>query len=399
MSRCAALADAGASRLAIHARRAHDAARSPARWRDLQPICRALAARGCEAIVNGDALDGRAAATLRRAAGCAAVLVGRGALLAGTCVFGAGEQEARGDAAADGATLAMCRRYAQLCAEVGNCVANSRFVLQWMLHARLREARGDGDAGDAGDGGDGDGDGAVSAPSTEESGSDAAAARRRINAALEALEAAATMADVAQAVGAELGAQVAAQVATQLEADGGREELPSCAPSLPPPPPPPPPPPHARRYLGNYFARLDEHGDWAGVPPRGQYAVWHDADDAPVKDGSRRPTAARRPPARALPRAVPHALPRAVLPPTSKKRTRSYAAAGGARGAGGAAAGGAGVVEAPPSQPLVAPGAKRKKSRGVRLSKAEREARRKARGVAEAKTGTEQRAPEEAQQD
>lgn len=117
--RCAALADAGASRLAIHARRAHDATRSPARWRDLRPICRALAARGCEAIVNGDALDGRAAAALRRAAGCDAVLVGRGALLAGTCVFGAvEEQEARGGAAADGATLNMCRRYAQLCAEV-----------------------------------------------------------------------------------------------------------------------------------------------------------------------------------------------------------------------------------------------------------------------------------------
>ena len=95
-SRCAALADAGASRLAIHARRAHDAARSPARWRELPTICRALAARGCEAVVNGDALDGRAAAALRRAAGCAAVLVGRGALLAGTRVFGEAEREARG---------------------------------------------------------------------------------------------------------------------------------------------------------------------------------------------------------------------------------------------------------------------------------------------------------------
>ena len=72
VSRCAALADAGATRLAIHARRAHDAARTPARWRDLRPICRALAARGCEALVNGDAMDSRAAAALRRAAGCAA---------------------------------------------------------------------------------------------------------------------------------------------------------------------------------------------------------------------------------------------------------------------------------------------------------------------------------------
>ena len=70
--------------------------RSPARWRELPTICRALAARGCEAVVNGDALDGRAAAALRRAAGCAAVLVGRGALLAGTRVFGEAEREARG---------------------------------------------------------------------------------------------------------------------------------------------------------------------------------------------------------------------------------------------------------------------------------------------------------------
>ena len=89
-----------------------------------------------------------------------------------------------------------------------------------------------------------------------------------------------------------------AQVATELEADGGREEPPPRAASLLPPPP------HARSYLGDYFAWLDEHGDWAGVPPRGQYAAWHgwhDADDAPVKHGAGRPTAARRPPARALP--------------------------------------------------------------------------------------------------
>ena len=37
---------------------------------------------------------------------------------------------------------------------MGNCVANSRFVLQWMLHARLREARaGEGGGEDGGEGG------------------------------------------------------------------------------------------------------------------------------------------------------------------------------------------------------------------------------------------------------
>ena len=182
------------------------------------------------------------------------------------------------------------------------------------------------------------------------------------------------MADVAQAVGARVGALVGAA--------GGREGPPPCtrgspSSSSPPPPPPPPPPPHARRYLGDYFARLDEHSDWAGVPPRGQYAAWHAAGDALVEDGvtdgvtdgASRPTATpyhRRPPARALPRAASDASP-GVLPPASKKRPRSNAA---------------GAVDAPPPQPLVAPGAKRKKSRGVRRSKAEREARREARGAA-----------------
>ena len=262
-------------------------------------------------------------------------------------------------------------RYAQLCAEVGNCVANSRFVLQWMLHARLREARGDGNGGEEGDG---DGDSAVAAPSTEEAGSDAAAARRRIHAALEALEATTTMSDVALAVGANVGAEV-------------RE---------------PPPPPHARRYLGDYFSRLDEHGDWAGVPPREQYAAWHDADvqDAPGKDAARWPQ--RRPPARALPRAVPPAVP-PLVPRTSKKRPRSRATVGGAVAAGGAAAVAVGGVEAAPSRPLVVPvpGAKRKKSRGVRLSKAQREARQEARCEARgaAEDGAEQGAPEEAEQD
>ena len=96
-----------------------------------------------------------------------------------------------------------------------------------------------------------------------------------------------------------------------------------------------PPPPHARSYLGDYFAWLDEHGDWAGVPPRGQYAAWHDADDAPVKHGARRPQGPYQT------KAVPHVLPR-VVPPASKKRPRSYAAAGarGARGRRGGRAGG-----------------------------------------------------------
>ena len=63
-------------------------------------------------LVNGDALDATAAAALRRASGCGAVLVGRGALLAGTRVFGSDQEaDAATGAAADGATLALCRRY------------------------------------------------------------------------------------------------------------------------------------------------------------------------------------------------------------------------------------------------------------------------------------------------
>jgi len=130
--RCVALAAAGASRIAIHARRAREQARQPARWRELRPPARALAARGCEVLVNGDALDGAAAAALRRAAACGAVLVGRGALLAGTRIFGAAEADAGGGDAADRATLALCLRYAQLCCDV--CAAGPRPAPDTSLH-------------------------------------------------------------------------------------------------------------------------------------------------------------------------------------------------------------------------------------------------------------------------
>ena len=39
----------------------------------------------------------------------------------------------------DMATLSMCTRYAQLAIDIENPPLNTSFVLQWMLHARLRE--------------------------------------------------------------------------------------------------------------------------------------------------------------------------------------------------------------------------------------------------------------------
>ena len=256
-----------------------------------------------------------------------------------------------------GTTTLFCR-YAQLCAEVENCVANSRFVLQWMLHARLREARGE--AGDCdGEGSDSEGESSVERPdiggleasggrravataSAEDAGSSAAAARHQIHTALNALQAATTMAAVVEAVGAAVRPSLVGP-----GVDGGREDPQTHA----------SPPPHARRYIGDYFSRLDEHGDWAGVPPRRQYAAWHAADEDPIQHAIRtrahRPTVARR-------------------PSVGKKRQHTHVEAEDE--------GAAGAADTPV---VVALGVKRKKRRGARLSKSEREARRNARGGAE----------------
>jgi tRNA-dihydrouridine synthase len=121
-------------------------------------------------IVNGDAVDEATVAELWHAATgtttctagghpgggsdgavAVAVAVGRGALLAGTAVFGDGGDGSGGGsvligaghtaaAAAAAATLSLCRHYCRIAIDVENPPLNTAFVLQWMLHAASREA-------------------------------------------------------------------------------------------------------------------------------------------------------------------------------------------------------------------------------------------------------------------
>ena len=142
VDRCTRLIAAGVSAIAIHGRRATERERDPVRWAELGEVVRSLtpalnADRGvtggavgrgtvegegegggveearsggrCHIIVNGDILDAGAARALLKQTGpgCAAIMVGRGALLSNNGLFG--ECDAGGDgggAAAVGAGAA-----------------------------------------------------------------------------------------------------------------------------------------------------------------------------------------------------------------------------------------------------------------------------------------------------
>jgi tRNA-dihydrouridine synthase len=285
-ARCLRLVAAGASSIAIHARRAREKARDPARWSEVSRVVHELRGKA-QVLVNGDALDGASAEELRKASGCASVLVGRGALLAGTQVFSdAGDAMASpiGDEyGADCATFALCRRYVQLAIDVENATSNTAFVLQWMLHARMRERRAS----------------AALWPTTTA----AADANEPLLRMCDKLRAATSLAAVADAV----------DEGSYYQRQPRHEPLPD-----------------ARRYLGNYFDLLHQHSDWAGVLPRREIAL------------------AR----------VVHYTPE----PASERMHGSAAAAT--------------ATDTDPDAPLRI---KKRKSRGVRLSKSEREARREAR--------------------
>lgn len=174
--RCLGLVRAGASGLALHARRPADRCHTDlARWAEVADVVRRLDKSGLRWImVNGDALDAASAAALREASGCSHVLVGRGALLPGpvflplqgapaptldvigskraglvdeTPNFRAREAEGDRERGHEGtfgedvlqAALSLCRRYAQLAVDTENNPENTAFVLQWMLHAAQRE--------------------------------------------------------------------------------------------------------------------------------------------------------------------------------------------------------------------------------------------------------------------
>ena len=165
LERCRGLIAAGAGALAIHARCATDRPNDAARWAELAPVIAGLAGQA-RLTVNGDALDAASAEELRRASGCAAVLVARGALLspspfvppgsppasppagrapptprcdAACCVCPRCEAEVAAREGLCASTRRLCRRYAQLAMACENNPLNTGFVLLWLLHARLRE--------------------------------------------------------------------------------------------------------------------------------------------------------------------------------------------------------------------------------------------------------------------
>lgn len=242
--------------------------------------------------------------------GCASVLVGRGALLAGTRVFSGDAPTAEPSLSdeedgADSATVVLCRRYVRLAIDVENSAPNTAFVLQWMIHARLKERDAAVPSWPT--------DATTATTATAVGATDANASLLQLCSMLRKLRAATGLAAVAHAL------------------DEGSYY--HCRPRHEPPP-------DARRYLGNYFDLLHQHGDWAGVLPRKQIA---------------------------LARAAQRHREQSQHRPERCKRTRHSAADGTIR---------PGATEPEPSAPL---GRKKRRSHGVRLSKSEREARREAR--------------------
>ena len=152
--RCLRLVDAGATAIAVHARYATERSCDLARWQELGVVAAALRQRGVDVLLNGDVLDSIAASALRLAAPGCTIMIGRGALHA---VNGAFAPQASDGLAAEGgssmamhtdeedgldeATLQLCVRYAKLAIRLENPPLNTAFVLQWMLHARIRERR------------------------------------------------------------------------------------------------------------------------------------------------------------------------------------------------------------------------------------------------------------------
>ena len=152
LERCRGLIAAGAAALAIHARCATDRPNDAARWAELAPVIAGLAGQA-RLTVNGDALDSVSAEELRRATGCASVLVARGALLspspfvppgghappptprcdASCCVCPGCEAEVAAREGLCACTRRLCRRYAQLAMASENNPLNTGFVLLWPL--------------------------------------------------------------------------------------------------------------------------------------------------------------------------------------------------------------------------------------------------------------------------
>ena len=286
--RCSRLVDAGASAIAVHARYATERSCDLARWQELGVVASALRECGVEVLLNGDVLDAVAAAALRLEAPGCRLMVGRGALHAANDVFGAHHPSADGraapesaapesaapesaapldDSGLDDATLQMCTRYAKLAIQFENPPLNSAFVLQWMLHARLRER----------------------SPAVSQAGalppqpavvlSVQSHAPVQPEAAGTQPEAAGTQSEAAgagtltiESVAAALrGASTMHAIASALDLTSFLDEAPRGTPAAP-----------THRYTPTYFTELDRMSDWARAPSRATLREAHAAVRAPL---------------------------------------------------------------------------------------------------------------------
>ena len=267
--RCLRLVEAGATAIAVHGRYATERSCDLARWQELAVIAAALKERRVDVLLNGDVLDATAAASLRHLVPGCKLMIGRGALHAANGVFASGRDEApesqaellpglTSDGTADGnsssgpsndalvdeafldeATLNLCSRYAKLAIQVENPPLNTAFVLQWMLHARLRERRL-----------------AVAVqPQQQPAHQEGTARKVTVDSAVMALRGATTMLAIASA----------------LDLIGFLDSSPRGMPAAP-----------THRYTPTYFQDLETISDWARAPSRAALNEAHAAEKAPL---------------------------------------------------------------------------------------------------------------------
>jgi tRNA-dihydrouridine synthase 2 len=267
--RCLRLVEAGATAIAVHGRYATERSCDLARWQELAVVAAALKERRVDVLLNGDVLDATAAASLRHLVPGCKLMIGRGALHAANGVFASGRDEApesqaellpglTSDGTADGnsssgpsndalvdeafldeATLNLCSRYAKLAIQVENPPLNTAFVLQWMLHARLRERRL-----------------AVAVqPQQQPAHQEGTARKVTVDSAVMALRGATTMLAIASA----------------LDLMGFLDSSPRGMPAAP-----------THRYTPTYFQDLETISDWARAPSRAALNEAHAAEKAPL---------------------------------------------------------------------------------------------------------------------
>ena len=234
-------------------------------------VAAALKERRVDVLLNGDVLDATAAASLRHLVPGCKLMIGRGALHAANGVFASRRDEApesqaellpglTSDGTADGnsssgpsndalvdeafldeATLNLCSRYAKLAIQVENPPLNTAFVLQWMLHARLRERRL-----------------AVAVqPQQQPAHQEGTATARKVT--------------VDSAVMALCGATTMLSIASALDLISFLDSSPRGTPAAP-----------THRYTPTYFQDLETISDWARAPSRAALNEAHAAEKAPL---------------------------------------------------------------------------------------------------------------------